>query len=78
MAMMTPVKCNSMFVVFDDAKVHKKLEIPEESPFLIYCCPIKNGIDKYSFGTAFKQANLTLISKSNPSYVGKSSNCRVF
>ncbi len=32
----------------------------------------------YSFGTAFKQANLTLISKSNPSYVGKSSNCRVF
>ena len=32
----------------------------------------------YSFGTAFKQANLTLISKSTPSYVGKSSNCRVF
>ena len=43
-----------------------------------YCCPIKIGIDMYSFGTAFKQANLTLISKSNPSYVGKSSNCRVF
>jgi len=43
-----------------------------------YCCPIKIGIDQYSFETAFKQANLFLISKSNPSYVGKSSNCRVF
>ena len=40
-----------------------------------YCCPIKIGIDKYSFETAFKQANLVFTSKSNPSYVGKSSNC---
>ena len=43
-----------------------------------YCCPIKFGVDYYSFETAFKQAYLILISKSNPSYVGKSSNCRVF
>jgi hypothetical protein len=32
-----------------------------------YCCPIKIGIDYYSFENAFKQANYVLVSKSNPS-----------
>lgn len=45
---------------------------------LKYCCPIKIGIVYYSFETAFEQANLFLVSKSNPSYVGRSSNCRIF
>ena len=49
---------------------------PEKINF--YCCPIKIGIVYYSFETAFEQANLFLVSKSNPSYVGKSSNCRIF
>ena len=68
------------FVWESKEPVAKSMRYYERSKEIIalYCCPIKIGIDMYSFGTAFKQANLTLISKSNPSYVGKSSNCRVF
>ena len=88
LALLAPIVAIVGFILIISSAIHYLRDVISDGGFILhyrkkknkkkYCCPIKIGIVYYSFETAFEQANLFLVSKSNPSYVGRSSNCRIF